>query len=129
MKAEQDDDFEDFDYKIPKRAGYIVQRIDACSNCRFCDGDQEGVHYCKLYVEAISTRGPIWQCHFVRVNENGKCRHYKPEKEKYRLGGAASMDAMDLCFGNSQKKEDREPRYSYKDVADGLKQLAKRDEK
>jgi len=105
VEPDDDDDFTNFGYEIPKCAGYLMQRLDACSNCRFGTGDPEGCYYCKLYVKGISTRGPIWQCHFVSVNANGKCRHYKSRKKHYDLGGCVGMDEMDLVFGRSSKND------------------------
>ncbi len=95
----------DFGFYIPKSAGYLVQKLERCANCRFVDGDPDGCHYCKLYVRFISIYPfDSKSCSFIMVDTNGKCRHYRKRKDEYRLGGVVNLNGCYLVFGESRKK-------------------------
>ncbi|MEX2683288.1 MAG: hypothetical protein Q6373_017060 [Candidatus Sigynarchaeota archaeon] len=90
-----DDEHIQFDFKgALARAGYREQRFDCCDTCRFHANWYEGDMYCKLHVDFIGSKTK--HVHFVFVNWNGICKHYRPVKDKYRLKGIASKSLNDI---------------------------------
>jgi hypothetical protein len=100
------------EYDPPRSAGYLVQVIESCDNCRFGEGDEEGCAVCRLYVVQIEV--DLGMVIFVPVSPLGKCKHYMKEKEHYDLGGAVTISQYDIMHeirvkrGEEEEDEDDE---------------------
>ena len=82
--------------RIPAVAGHIEQKVESCQNCRFCKTWMDGGCECVLYVKTISmpdSKELDKHVFFAPVDDLGKCRHYRPRKEKYWMRGIVSRIA------------------------------------